>query len=239
MVLSASGIVVTGTHAQCGKTVACSGLTAVLWQLGFKVQPVKPFVFAEIETVCTNRDGDYFKQVMPYELPCMSTVIHQTPWQLSEKEWQLLIRQCKNNAYPFLLETPGSLASGIQYTQSVMKDATDLAAQLEVPLLLVTTKTADLPARLIPALSYCQQKSVSLAGWIAVETEPCLPPYWDEELAYLRYHHNIPFLGTIEYSPSISVPILQQGNIVRQTEMGVDLLPLQQSLNLTIPGFVN
>jgi dethiobiotin synthetase len=234
---AASGIIVTGTVPQAGKTVVCAGLSAVFSDLGFKVLPVKPLVFATPQTLVKNRDSDYFRQVLPVggAFNTMPTTVYGSPQEFSETAWLRLTAQCENSVHPFLLETPGSLASAIQVASDGLKDATDLAKALNAPVLLVAPKAPDLPGTLIPALTYCWHKDVKLAGWIAVEAEPCTPLHWEDEVTYLCYNFNAPFLGCINYSPSISVPLLQQGNILRQTETGIDLLPLQHALNLTLP----
>ena len=70
---------------------------------------------------------------------------------------------------------------------------------------------------------------------MAVDTQPARVPEWEQDVLFLRGHTDIPYLGEIAYSPSISVEALQQGNLCRITELGVDLLPIQQALNLLVP----
>ncbi|MGH9550767.1 MAG: hypothetical protein ACRD3W_15405, partial [Terriglobales bacterium] len=45
----------------------------------------------------------------------------------------------------------------------------------------------------------------------------------------------VPYLGCVKFSQSISVPRVNQGNVIKQTENGIDLLLLMKALNVQVP----
>lgn len=230
----ARGLVVTGTHAKCGKTIACAGLAGILNELGFSAQAIKPFSFQPTVTIRSGYEQAFFDRVIRPVQP-VEVFAKESALQVSNVDWQRLLEACRKRVYPYLLETPGSAASPIRFEQDELRDSVDLAKALEVPLLLVTAKQPDLIGALTPMLSYLWSRDAKAIGWMAVETTPVQTPFWDEEVIYLRQQSEIPYLGEIAYSPSISVEALQQGNLLRITEAGLDLLPIQQALNLLVP----
>ncbi len=228
------GLLVTGAHPKSGKTVACAGLAGVFDELGFPTQAIKPLSFQPMLSIRKGFEQTFFDRVIPPR-QAIEVFSAESPLALKPLEWQHLIEICRKRIYPYILETPGNVASPIRYVQNEMYDSVDLSKALEIPMLVVTAKQPDLIACLAPVFAYLWHRDASAIGWLAVETAPTTAPDWDSEILYLRSHYNIPYLGEIAYSPSISVEALQQGNLLRHTELGVDLLPIQQALNLLIP----
>ncbi|HEY9744668.1 MAG TPA: dethiobiotin synthase [Oculatellaceae cyanobacterium] len=228
------GIVVAGTHPRCGKTVACAGLAGVLSQLGFRTQAAKPLVFTPKISLSHSRDLLFFNRVLP-PWSTFEPVWAESAHHVSVQDWQRILESCRKQPYGYILETPGLLASPLRYLPEGFMDASDLAQALQNPLLLVTPKQPDIIAALAPAFAYCRLKNTPLLGWIAVETSPTEAPHWDTDVLSLTQQYQVPYLGKIAYSPSISVEACQQGNLLRMTEMGVDLLPIQQELQLLVP----
>jgi dethiobiotin synthetase len=232
--MDARGMVVTGTHAKCGKTIACAGLAGVLNDLGFHAQAMKPLAFQPRVSLRRGYEQSFFDRVIP-PLQMVDVVTSESPRAVSPMEYQRLMEACRKRVYPYLLETPGNAATPIRLASEEMKDAADLAETLGLPMLVVTSKQPDIIGTLAPVLAYLWSRDAKVAGWLAVETHPVETPDWDYEILYLRSQHDVPYLGEIPYSPSISVETLQQGNLLRATELGVDLLPIQQALDLLIP----
>ena len=232
--MDARGLIVTGTHAKCGKTIACAGLAAVLHDLGFNAQALKPLAFQPKITLRRAYEQAFFDRVIP-SMQVMDVLTAESPRGVSPIEYQRLIEICRKRVYPYLLETPGNIATPIRFSSQEVLDAVDLAEMLGLPILVVTSKRKDLIGALAPGLAYLSRRDANVVGWMAVETEPTETPDWDYETLYLRTQYEFPFLGEILYSPSISVETLQQGNLQRLTEIGVDLLPIQQALDLLLP----
>jgi len=232
--MDARGLIVTGTHAKCGKTVACAGLASVLHDLGFHTQALKPLAFQPKVSLRRGYEQAFFDRIIP-AMQMTDVLTAEAPRGISPIEYQRLIEICRKRVYPYLLETPGNVATPIRFATNEMLDCIDLARTLGLPILIVTSKRRDLIGTLAPGLSYLSKRDAKVVGWMAVETEPMETPDWDYETLFLRTQYDIPFLGEIPYSPSISVETLQQGNLQRSTEMGVDLLPIQQALDLLLP----
>jgi dethiobiotin synthetase len=234
----AHGLIVTGTQARCGKTVLCAGLVGVLRELGFRAQAIKPLAFLPPLTIRRSFEQTYFDRLSPPLQP-VDTLSAESPHAIEVRDWRRLIELCRKRAHPYILETPGGLSTPIRVTGEETLDAVDLAAALELPLLLAARKEEDILAVLPPVFAYAALRQAPLIGWVAVETEPPPPgaavTAWPQDLAYLNRYCNVPYLGEIPFSASVSVEALRQGNLFRITETGVDLLPIQQALNVSVP----
>ncbi|MEM0951526.1 MAG: hypothetical protein AAGI66_05205 [Cyanobacteria bacterium P01_H01_bin.74] len=273
-----NGIIVTGHTGQCGKTVACAGLAGVFYNLGFRVMPVKPWVFQSFSgkasvsntqvsntqvsnTQVSNSqvlnsqasgptasglpastwDMQYFQTVLP-QLPQFETQLCEGPDAVKPHHWQAVIDACNRLPSPYLLETPGALSSLMAIRKTGYCDATDLSHALDAPILLVIQRHPDLAGQLIPLLAYCSQEDVPVVGWLAVETTApdtsgFITADWESAALAISTEYQVTYLGCIPHSVSISVPLCQQGNLIRNTECNIDLLPLQHALNLTVPIF--
>lgn len=229
----AKGVLIAGTGARCGKTVAAAGLAGVLNELGFRIQAVKPLSFIPKVSVRGEHDNLFFQKILP-PLENVETIAAESPATLTPIDGQRLVEGCGKRVYPYLLETPGGLASPLKLGPGQLLTAVDLAKALNLPLLLVTPRQPDLLGALLPAFAYLEAQQADCIGWLSVETAPVQVPDWEEQVFYLSQARPVPYLGEIAYSPSISVEALQQGNLLRTTEQGLDLFPLQQALDLMI-----
>lgn len=232
--MDARGLLLTGVQPKCGKTVACAGLAGVLNDLGFQAQAMKPLSFQPAVSIRRGYEQAFFDRVIP-PLQMVDVFSAESAQALAPVDYQRVIEACRKRTYPYILETPGNVASPIRYVGHEMLDAIDLAKEIGVPMIIVTAKQADIIGALAPVFAYLWHRDAPAIGWLAVETAPVQTPDWDTEILYLRSHYELPYLGEIAYSSSISVEALQQGNLLRTTEMGVDLLPIQQALDLLIP----
>ncbi len=230
----AKGLVVTGVSPHCGKTVACAGIAGALGQLGFKAQAFKPLNFTPAVSIRGGHEQAFFNKIVP-PVEQGETLTAPTPQAVGNADWQRLLETCRKRVYPYILEAPGNVASPIRYLDDQVLDTVDLAKALDLPLLLVSARQPDAIGTLAPIFAYLWHRDANVIGWISVETQPTQTPAWETEVLYLNHLYKTPYLGEIAYSPSISVEALQQGNLIRTTEMGVDLLPIQQALDLMIP----
>lgn len=228
------GIVVVGTHPHCGKTVACAGIAGAMAQLRFRIQAIKPLGFTPKLSITSAKETFFFNKVLP-PLEMADTVWTESAHQVTAKDWQRAMELCQRRVYSYILEAPGMLGSPVRYIQGEVFDASDWAQALQSPILIVTSKQPDVIANMGPAFSYLWRKNAQLLGWIAVETSSSNTPYWETDVLYLTQQYQVPYLGEISHSPSISVEACQQGNLIRTTEMGLDLLPIQQALQLLVP----
>jgi len=242
--MDARGLIVTGTHAGCGKSVACAGLAGALNELGFHPQAMKPLAFLPEISMRKGYEQAFFDRVVP-PLQMVDLLTADAPRAVTPVEYQRLVEICRKRVYPYLLETPGNAATPIRLGSSELLDAADLASMLGLPILIVTSKQRDLIGSLAPVLTYLEKRQADVMGWLSVETTPpkLMPPQTipietserDQEILALRSRHQATYLGEIPYSPTISVENLQIGNLISATEMGVDLLPIQQALDLVVP----
>ncbi len=228
------GLVVAGAGTRCGKTVACAGLAGAMGALGFRVQAIKPFVFEPRVALRHGHDQAFFDKVQP-PLQAVEVFSAESAFSAGLLQWNRLLETCRGMAYPYILEYPGTVATPLRFADDEALDAVDVAQALGVPLLVAVAKQPDLIGAMLPVLNYLWYKDAASVGWVAVETAPSHLLNWEDEIIYLSRQHPIPYLGEIAYSPSISVEALQQGNIIRNTESGIDLLPLQQALGVTVP----
>lgn len=237
------GILIVGTMPQCGKTLVTAGIAGALAEMGFPVHALKPMTFTRSEIPKPQHD-QVFLNLMTRVLHPPEIIQVDTPEGLSVMLWNRMIEQMRNMPYPVLLEAPGSVASPLRYQQDdhhslTVIDIVDLSRLLEMPIVLVTPQTPELIAQLAPALAYLWNRSAEVLGWIAVATDATQPEsdysigHWDKQCQLINREYQTPHLGTVPYSPSISIPRLQQGNLIRACESSLDLFPIQQTLNFS------
>lgn len=241
------GLMVVGTSGKCGKTVACAGIAASLIENGFQVIASKPLVYYDTPNPPLFNEEQRFIDRLARPLSSPETVILPGPQEMSNVVWKRLLEQLKAAPYPLILETPGSLASPLRYNSGFQEDlgietnqtiinAIDLARILNLKILLVTPASKSPYAEVAMAASYLAQRQHGAIGWISVETngEPPNNSCWDQESFMVGQDYHLPYFGNIGYSSSISVTLCQHGNLLRQTEMGVDLLPIQQAMEMAL-----
>jgi dethiobiotin synthetase len=282
---SASGLLVTGVHARCGKTVFCAGLVGCLFELGFRMQALKPLTFLPESAAlaqpvlptmgraaasasglrfdsppaqgfradsyspqgfCPTGEQEFFNRLAaeqgsnryrsPQDMDAWAT---PSAHQVSESDWRRLLSVVQRQVDPYVLEMPGGMSMPLRIgSQGDSADVADLARNLQAPIILVAAKSLDILSALPTAIAYATLREAPLLGWVAVETEPyptIAQARWQEDLFYLRRQFQTPYLGELPYSPSISVEAGRQGNLYRLTEAHLDVLPIQQALNLTVP----
>ncbi len=236
-VLLTDGLIVASTHPGSGKTVMTAGLAGAIAEAGLRVQAIKPLEFTR-GTRKRQPDQEFMNRLLkPMQLTEIITA--PTACEVTPVEWSRILHICRSLAYPVLIEMPGAVATPLSVCGGQVRDVTDLALDLNVPVLLVTPKSGHLIENITPVLAYLQSREVEITGWVAVETralEKSLFPRWDEEVFYITHRFSVPYLGELAYSPSINVELAYQGNLVHQAETGIDLLPVQMALRPVLPS---
>jgi dethiobiotin synthetase len=230
------GLIITSTAPRSGKSVVTAGLASALLQEGMKVQAIKPLEFRSPMAIRQSMDQPFFDKATR-ALQTFTPIEVESAYDISNLTWARVIEATRKTVFPALIETPGTIASPIRHESGNMIDAIDLAHLLGVPILIVTPKTPNLIEQAAPALAYLQLRQGTSPlgiGWIGVETKPTQAPHWESESFYLSQQYRIPCLGTLPYSPHLSVESMQIGDLTELTAMAIDLLPLQHALKLFV-----
>lgn len=121
------------------------------------------------------------------------------------------------------------------------RDSRDLACELGFPCILVARHNQEAIERLLLTASYLTSgDKCDLVGLVTVECAPQEGQLLESRLSrsdlemLLASRIKAPFLGTLKYSPSISVTRVNQGNLVKVTEAGIDLLAFRRAINLPL-----
>jgi dethiobiotin synthetase len=94
--------------------------------------------------------------------------------------------------------------------------------------------------RLVLAWSYARAMGLTVAGTVTVETAAGEGKALEAKLTrsevnlLLNSRTQVPYLGCLKHSPSISVHRVNQGNLVKMTEAGIDMLAVRQALEATV-----
>jgi dethiobiotin synthetase len=234
------GMTFLGTEVGCGKTAFMTGLTAILRQEGMPARAVKPVCIgprerseAELSFICsiTGTPRSYPAAFVP------------SAKNLSNAQWSQALSICFNAKDLTMVETPASLSSAMSFEQSntcglaySWKDSTDFAVELGFPVILVAKHNAEAVERLVLAWSYARTQGLTVAGMVTVETTNGEGKAFEAKLTrsevnlLLNSRTSTPYLGCLKFSPSISVHRVNQGNLVKMTESGIDLLAIRQAL---------
>jgi len=232
----APGLVVLGCEPGCGKTVVGAGLTAVLKEEGFQARAIKPILI-----------GD--RRLSQAELQFLSSVTH-TPLNyspsfldnagsLSKLGWTEALGTCRAGTAITLVELPGSCATPLAGVQGRWTDSADFAAELKWPCLVAARAGQDAMEKLLLNTVYLQSRNLQVIALVAVETGADFSPSerragWEIPEIALQERTGAPFIGCLKHSPSISVPRVSQGNVIKTTSACLDLLPVIKALNLRI-----
>lgn len=238
------GVIILGTEAGCGKTVFATGVAAALREEGFPTRAIKPFLFS------ATADGG---ETAGNELSFMSSIARTPlnyPTFLIDKRgsipptnWQHFVTMCASKQHLTFVELPGSCATPVSFAESHMgtvspdwKDSADFAIELDLPVILVARHNFELLEKTALAVTYLRNKGAGLIGVATVETKelPVSKQFKltraDLELS-LSNRMGTHFLGCIQYSPSISVARVNQGNLIKMTSQGIDMLLILRELN--------
>lgn len=235
----ASGVAVFGTEAGCGKTIFMTGLSAALRDEGFPTRAIKPFVLA------SRRDAENelaFISAITHTPVNYPIVIMDKASSVQEGNWQQAANMITSRQHLTFVELPGSPATPIMYEHTsagtvgaAWKDAASFACDLGLPCILIAKHNKDALEKIMLAATFLHSRDANLVGVGTVETSECSSANElkltksELELAIMN-NAKTHYLGAIEYSPSISVPRVNQGNLIKVTSAGVDLLHVLRSL---------
>lgn len=120
------------------------------------------------------------------------------------------------------------------------RDSRDLALELGFPVIIVARHNQEAIEKLILTHNYLTTAGVSVSGLVTVECTQGEGAVLEARLTrsdlelLLATRIAAPYLGALKYSPSISVTRVNQGNLVKVLENGVDLLAFRRALNLPL-----
>lgn len=234
---NSGGLLVVGATPQCGKSAVTAGIGLALEQLGMRVDVVKPVDFHNHRHYQPGplSDGEFLARCLP---PSQSV---QSVWLPSAMEmtglhWNRLLKVCTDMPNPVIIDTVGTVATPIRFDAADhISTVLDLAKAVGFPILLVVRKSPWVIEQMVPVLTLLAKTRTPVMGWVAVETAPAGPlPFWENDCHYLMGAHRIPCLGELPHHPSIQVGQGYTGALHDMTELGVDLLPIQQALSLSV-----
>jgi dethiobiotin synthetase len=203
------GLFVTGTDTEVGKTVIARLLVRALVATGVRVAVMKPVAAGGLMTAQGLRNADALgliadsNVVMPYETVnpyCLAApvsphlaahaagVIIELP-RIRENYAKLRVA-----ADCVIVEGAGGWLAPLNDTEFIA----DLAAALELPVLLVVGLRLGCLNHALLTVAAIRQRGQILAGWIANQIDPafaCMP----QNLATLQRHIGMPPIATVAY----------------------------------------
>jgi dethiobiotin synthetase len=240
------GLVIVGSEPDCGKTVLMCGIAGALREQGFETQVMKPLILssrkrAESELAFMAAVGQ-----KPINLP-ISFI--EGPASLDESSWHQAINYSRNPVNQLtLVEMPGGAATPVCYDETNIgklshnwRDSADLATEFSRPCLVVAKHQEDAIERLVITCKYLQARGLNVIAQATVETSGGAGTELEAKRTRADFSMGlygrsmVPFLGCIKFSPSISVPRVSQGNLIKMTA-GLDLLLLLKALNIGVPA---
>ena len=203
------GLFITGTDTEVGKTVIARLIVRTLVATGVRVAVMKPVAAGSFMTAQGLRNADALgliadsNVVMPYETVnpyCLATPV--SPHLAARTAGvSIELQRIRENyaklraaADCVIVEGAGGWLAPLNDTQFIA----DLAAALELPVLLVVGLRLGCLNHALLTVAAIRQRRQRLAGWIANQIDPdfaCMP----ENLATLQRHIGMPPLTTVAY----------------------------------------
>lgn len=239
-------LAIIGTDFACGKTVLMTGLAGMLRSSGFSVRAIKPLVVGRPE----ERDAEQaFISSITHTLPALPPVVLDLSEGISSNGWQKVVAAASSSADLTFVELPGSAATPLRFHRDqkdnqacAWKDSADLASEIASHTLLVAKHDLSSLETLTVQSLYLTSKGVKPLGLATVETASSGGKDLEGllgrdafELALLS-RTGVPYLGCIKHSPSISVQRVNQGNLIKSTQAGLELLEMMKALDLPLPA---
>jgi dethiobiotin synthetase len=220
------------------------GLSALLREQGFTVSATKPiFVGSNLERESESAFISSLSRTPPNHL----SVGIERGTSITNRQWQQAVKAGKAGREFTLVELPGGLATPLSFDAEAeragayWRDSTDLAREYGFPCLIVAKHSDDAIEKLSLSAFYAKGKGLKVIGLATVETGANVGRKFELMLSRdkveLSLHTvtGVPYLGCIKYSQSISVNSINQGNLVKMTAGGIELLSILKSLNLRVP----
>ncbi len=237
-------LAIIGTESGSGKTVLMSGLAGALREQGFTTRAMKPIILGSIRAA--EPELSFISAVTHTPLGYPQIIIDKSV-NLRDTNWHNTMNQGRTSDSLTILELPGGSATPVSFDDNqaetkvtTWQDTADIAANFNLPCVLVAPHSADAIEQLVLNAYYLTTRRVFVLGLATVETASGMGQEIEnrikrEDFALALFNRTgAPYLGCIKHSPSISVPRGNQGNLIKLTTGGLDLLTLLKALNLTV-----
>jgi dethiobiotin synthetase len=239
-------LLVIGTEFGCGKTVLMCSIAGALREIGFAVRVRKPLILcsrkaAEAELAFLASIG---QSPVDYQVRCA-----EGPISHKETNWHNVVTTSFHPDYVTLIEMPGGASTPVCYEENNSgtlsnrwRDCVDMAKEFGYPCLVVAKHQSDVIDRLVMTCSYVAKQEIKMLACATVEVVQDGGVELEKRRTRADFTVGLasrveaPYLGCIKFSPSISVPRVNQGNLIKMAA-GLDLLPLIKALNLAVPTF--
>lgn len=260
-VFTVPGLTIVGTEAGCGKTAIMAGLARTLRDQGQELRAIKPLAIGPREklerelsflSLVTGTPRNYGAIAVGDKQP---GDVYWTEALSLVRSGRLftMVETCGSAVTPICFETgididsrdtaqskqrsgqssgQKSVSSGFHW-----RDSRDLALELGFPVIIVARHNQEAIEKLILTHNYLTTGGVNVSGLVTVECTPGEGAVLEARLTrsdlelLLATRIAAPYLGALKYSPSISVTRVNQGNLVKVLENGVDLLAFRRALN--------
>lgn len=237
-------LAVVGTGAACGKTVLLSGMAGALREQGFRTRAIKPIVLGQNRT--SESELSFISSVSQTP-PGYHQIFLETSGSMREAAFHKAISQNRDGESLTLVELPGGAATPVYFDDSESgskviewQDTANIVRKANLPCILVARHASDAIEQLVLNAYYLTMQRIVVVGLATVETASGMGSEIEnrmrrEDFAMALFSRTgAPYLGCIKYSMSVSVPGCNQGNLLKLTTAGLDLLTVMKALNLTV-----
>jgi dethiobiotin synthetase len=237
-------LAVVGTESGCGKTVLMAGVAGALREQGFKTCALKPIAIDESRSAEAELS---FISSVSQTPPGYQQVFLTSSKSLREAAFHNAISQHRDGETLTLVELPGGAATPVSFEESdagskviEWQDTANILRRANLPCLLVAKHASDAIEQLVLNAHYLTTQRISVIGLATVETSAGLGAEIENKMRRddfamaLFSRIGAPYLGCIKHSVSVSVPRCTQGNLLKLTTGGLDLLTVMKALNLTV-----
>ncbi|HEY9677377.1 MAG TPA: AAA family ATPase [Drouetiella sp.] len=237
-------LAIVGSEAGCGKTTFMAGMAGALREQGFKTRAIKPIVLGESRTAEPELSFISLVSHTPRGYP---QIIIDKLHNLNETAWHNAINQSRTPDTLTLIELPGGCATPLRFSDKPSDsktlewiDTANVLAQANIPCILVAKHSASAIEELVLNAYYLTMQRVFVLGLATVETSSGMGADLENRMTRddfsmaLFTRTGAPYLGCIKHSISVSVPRCNQGNLIKLTSGGLDLLAVMKALNLTV-----
>ena len=203
------GLFVTGTDTEVGKTVVARLLVRSLVATGVRVAVMKPVAAGGFMTAQGLRNADALgliadsNVVMPYETVNPYCLAAPVSPHLAARDTGVIIelQRIRENYARLRAAADWVIVEGAGGWLAPLNDAefiADLAAALELPVLLVVGLRLGCLNHALLSVAAIRQRRQTLAGWIANQIDPNFARL-AENLATLQRHIGMPPITTVAY----------------------------------------
>jgi dethiobiotin synthetase len=213
---------ITGTDTGVGKSTVGCALGFAFRARGFRVGVMKP-----AETGCEERGEELDPQdaralmlaagsILPLDLVCphryRSPLAPAVAAEIDDLPAPDLgrIAECFDRIAAesdiVLMEGAGGLAVPLTWKA----DFADLAAALDLELIVVVANRLGCLNAAVLTMRYAASKGLSIAGWILNDVEPAISPAAATNAASLSRLTDVPCLGTIRYKEPLGIGVVEK-----------------------------